>query len=50
MKNIIELFDQYLTERALRFQAVIIGGAALIVMSLINRLTKDFEKFNHRNW
>lgn len=43
MRNIIELFDQYLTERGLRFQAVIIGGAALIVMGLINRPTRDID-------
>ena len=43
MKDIIELFDSYLAERSLRFEAVIIGGAALIAMGVINRRTKDID-------
>jgi hypothetical protein len=43
MKDVIELFDSYLAERGLHFQSIIIGGAALIVMGLVNRLTKDID-------
>ncbi len=43
MKDIIELFDSYLVERNLRFEAVVIGGAALIFMGLTSRFTKDID-------
>ena len=43
MKTTIELFDQFLAESGLRFQAVIIGGGALIIMGVINRRTKDID-------
>jgi hypothetical protein len=34
-------FDQYLTERRLQFDAVVIGGAALNLLGVVSRLTKD---------
>lgn len=43
MKDIIKLFDSFLAERGLRFESVIIGGAALIVMGLGNRFTRDID-------
>lgn len=43
MRIIIELFDKYLAKCGLRFQAVIIDGAALNVMDLISSLTKDID-------
>lgn len=43
MNDVIEKFDQYLLQRNLRFHAVIIGGAALIAMGVINRKTKDID-------
>ncbi|MCC8166857.1 MAG: hypothetical protein LIQ31_12075 [Planctomycetes bacterium] len=43
MKEIIHKFDSYLVERSLRFDAVIIGGAALIFMGLTSRFTKDID-------
>lgn len=43
MNNVIEKFDRYLTVRRLRFQSVIIGGAALIAMGVISRKTRDID-------
>jgi hypothetical protein len=43
MKAVIEQFDLYLDERGLVFEATIIGGAALIVLGIINRATKDLD-------
>ncbi len=43
MDIVIEEFDRYLARRGLRFQAVIIGGAALIAMGVITRATKDID-------
>lgn len=43
MKDIIVSFDSYLAERNLRFEAVVIGGAALIAMGVTSRLTKDID-------
>lgn len=43
MNNVIEKFDLYLTQHHLQFQTVIIGGAALIAMEVINRKTKDID-------
>ena len=36
-------FDQYLTERRLQFDAVVIGGAALNLLGVVSRLTKDCD-------
>jgi hypothetical protein len=43
MNAVIEKFDEYLTRRDLRFQTVIIGGAALIVLGIVKRTTKDVD-------
>lgn len=43
MKDAIALFDNYLYARAKFFEAIIIGGAALNVMDIINRQTKDVD-------
>lgn len=40
---IFEKFDRYLSQNALRFEAVIIGGAALIALKVINRATQDVD-------
>ena len=39
----ISLFDQHLKEEDLTFEAVIIGGAALNVLSIIDRQTRDID-------
>src|SRR5512142_2667016 len=36
-------FDGFLAERGLRFEAVLIGGAALHLLGVINRATKDCD-------
>jgi len=36
-------FDQYLAERRLQFDAVVIGGAALNLLGVVSRLTKDCD-------
>jgi len=43
MKEILEAFDQYLVKRNLHFSATIIGGAALIVLGIIDRTTHDVD-------
>ena len=43
MDTAIREFDSYLASLVLRFQAVIIGGAALIVMGVIERVTDDVD-------
>ncbi len=39
----IEAFDRYLAGLALRFDGVIIGGSALVLMGVVSRLTKDLD-------
>src|SRR5215471_11808429 len=41
--EILALFDQYLAERRLRFEGVVIGGAALNLLGVVSRLTKDCD-------
>ena len=41
--DIIAAFDAYLEERRLQFDAVVIGGAALNLLGVISRLTKDCD-------
>src|SRR5215471_5560498 len=41
--EILGLFDQYLAERRLRFEGVVIGGAALNLLGVVSRLTKDCD-------
>jgi len=36
-------FDQYLAKRRLQFEAVAIGGAALNLLGVVSRLTKDCD-------
>ena len=40
---ILLAFDQYLAERRLQFDAVVIGGAALNLLGVVSRLTKDCD-------
>jgi hypothetical protein len=39
----IEAFDQFLRGRGLRFDAVVIGGAALSLLGVLSRPTKDVD-------
>lgn len=40
---IIPAFDAFLSERSLRFEAVIIGGAALVLLGVLQRTTDDCD-------
>jgi hypothetical protein len=39
----IDAFDQFLRDRGLRFDAVVIGGAALSLLGVVSRPTKDID-------
>ena len=41
-------FDQYLAEKRLQFDAVVIGGAALNLLGVVSRLTKDCDILHPR--
>jgi hypothetical protein len=43
MKLVLEEFDRFLEERGLEFRGTVIGGAALIVMGIIDRATEDVD-------
>jgi hypothetical protein len=43
MREIISRFDQYLSIQGLRFEAVAIGGAALNLLGVVARPTKDCD-------
>ena len=43
MKQVLKAFDRFLKERGLEFRGTIIGGAALIVMGVIERATEDVD-------
>lgn len=43
MKENLKIFDQFLNSRELSFEAVIIGGAALLVLGIIDRATRDVD-------
>jgi len=43
MKKVILEFDKYLTSKALNFEAIIIGGAALNILDISSRKTKDVD-------
>jgi hypothetical protein len=47
----LEAFDRYLTRRALRFEGVVIGGSALVLMGVIHWNTRDVDvaHFAHRD-
>jgi hypothetical protein len=42
-RETLEAFDRYLAARALRLEAVVIGGAALNLLGIISRATKDCD-------
>ena len=39
----IEAFDRHLTSLALRFEGVVIGGSALVLMDVVQRNTRDVD-------
>lgn len=41
--EIIPLFDRYLSEQTLTFSAVAIGGAALSILGVVSRSTRDVD-------
>lgn len=41
--EIIPLFDNYLSERQLAFSAIAIGGAALSILGVVSRSTRDVD-------
>jgi hypothetical protein len=43
VKEILQQFDEYLLKRGLRFEAVVIGGAALNLLGVISRPTNDCD-------
>lgn len=43
MKSVLTSFDLYLESNDLQFEAIIIGGAALNIMDIITRQTKDVD-------
>ncbi len=42
-RETLNRFDQYLSIRGLRFEAVAIGGAALNLLGVVSRQTKDCD-------
>ncbi|PCJ62323.1 MAG: hypothetical protein COA79_04465 [Planctomycetota bacterium] len=43
MQTVLNLFDTYLFEKNLNFEGIIIGGAALNIMNITNRVTRDID-------
>lgn len=43
MIEVLKSFDHFLKNKNLEFSATIIGGAALIILGVINRATKDID-------
>jgi hypothetical protein len=43
LKNAITEFDKYLNDKGLKFEAIIIGGAALTILNIISRMTEDID-------
>ncbi len=41
--QIIPLFDAFLAERGLRLEAIATGGAALALLGIVQRETRDFD-------
>ena len=39
----IEAFDRHLAGRGLRFEGVVIGGSALVMMGVVSRFTRDVD-------
>lgn len=46
---IIPAFDAYLAARGLRFDAVIIGGSALVLLGVVTRTTDDCDVLDPRS-
>jgi hypothetical protein len=42
-KEIIPKFDEFLTSKQLKFDGIAIGGAALVVLDIIQRSTRDVD-------
>lgn len=42
-RKIIAQFDEFLSQRGLHFEAVVIGGAALALLDVISRQTRDCD-------
>lgn len=43
VNNIIRAFDEYLFSKKLSFDSIVIGGAALSIMGVIDRETRDID-------
>jgi hypothetical protein len=43
MKDVIIKFDNFLTEKNFSFDVIVIGGAALNIMGVTNRVTRDVD-------
>ena len=43
ISKIVSEFDAYLAKRKLKFEGVIIGGAALNLLGVVSRLTRDCD-------
>jgi hypothetical protein len=41
--EILRLFDQHLAKKGLRLDAIVIGGAALNLLGVVSRYTKDCD-------
>jgi hypothetical protein len=42
-KPTIEAFDLWLYQKSIQLEAIVIGGAALALLGVINRQTRDFD-------
>jgi Nucleotidyltransferase of unknown function (DUF6036) len=42
-RNLLERFDVFLEERGVGFEAIVVGGAALNLLGVISRATKDCD-------
>lgn len=43
MQDVLNAFDEYLADRGMAFEGTAIGGAALIVLGVISRATRDVD-------
>ena len=43
MKDLLKAFDKFLKLKGLEFETVVIGGAALLIMGVIERATRDLD-------
>jgi hypothetical protein len=44
----LDAFDQFLAARELRLDAVVLGGAALVLLGVIERATRDVDDLKVR--